>query len=125
VTRAYKDLVARYHPDRHQDNELKDLAEEKLAELNTAYEVLSDPGRRAAHDSRRSAAPPFPGDAEAPRAIQRFDMGRAVKFLAVVAIAWFSLRFIRSPRALMVIGVAVVAAWFGPRLWRLIRGRKK
>ena len=43
---AYRALVARYHPDRHQGNPLEDLASERMAEINQAYELLSDPARR-------------------------------------------------------------------------------
>lgn len=50
---AYRLLVARYHPDRHQGNPLVALAAERAAELNRAYELLSDPVRRAAYDGER------------------------------------------------------------------------
>jgi curved DNA-binding protein CbpA len=48
---AYQALVSKYHPDRHQGNPLEDLASARLAELNRAYEILSDPARRAAYDA--------------------------------------------------------------------------
>jgi hypothetical protein len=50
IKAAYRDLVAKYHPDHHQGNPLEDLAATKLAEINRAYEILSDPERRAAYD---------------------------------------------------------------------------
>ena len=34
ISTAYKALVSKYHPDKHEQNELKDLAEEKLQQLN-------------------------------------------------------------------------------------------
>ena len=52
IRRRYLDLAARYHPDRHQGNPLGELAKERLAEINAAYEVLRDPARRAAYDGR-------------------------------------------------------------------------
>jgi curved DNA-binding protein CbpA len=67
IRAAYRALAAKYHPDRHQGNPLNDLAAEKLTELNLAYEILSDPGRRATHDqgapafSRPAAHPQRPG----------------------------------------------------------------
>ena len=48
--KAYRTLATRYHPDKHKGNELEELAREKLAALNEAYETLSDPGRRAGHE---------------------------------------------------------------------------
>lgn len=38
---AYKKLSKKYHPDLYRDNPLADLAEEKLKEINEAYEVLT------------------------------------------------------------------------------------
>lgn len=40
IKKAYKELVKKYHPDKYQDNPLADLAEEKLQEVNEAYDML-------------------------------------------------------------------------------------
>lgn len=40
IKKAYKELVKKYHPDRYQNNPLSDLAEEKLQEVNEAYDML-------------------------------------------------------------------------------------
>jgi len=40
IKRAYRELVKKYHPDKYQDNPLRELAEEKLREINEAYEYL-------------------------------------------------------------------------------------
>ena len=53
IRAAYLALGARYHPDLHQGNSLRELATAKMAEVNGAYEVLSDPARRAALDDAR------------------------------------------------------------------------
>ncbi len=63
IRAAYRTLVARYHPDRHQGNPLEDLASERMAEINQAYELLSDPARREAFDRNR----PDPGPSGPPR----------------------------------------------------------
>jgi curved DNA-binding protein CbpA len=55
VRAAYRALVARYHPDKYSGNPLEDLAAEKMAGINRAYEILSDPGRRAAYDGGASS----------------------------------------------------------------------
>lgn len=54
IDAAYRRLAAKYHPDVSQ---LAD-ASERMKQINTAYEVLSDPAKRAAYDSVRSLAPP-------------------------------------------------------------------
>ena len=40
IKSAYRELVKKYHPDKYQNNPLADLAEEKLREVNEAYEML-------------------------------------------------------------------------------------
>lgn len=50
IRAAYRALGAKYHPDRHQGNPLEELASAKMAEINRAYELLSEPARRAAFD---------------------------------------------------------------------------
>lgn len=40
IKKAYRDLVKKYHPDQYQDNPLSRLAEEKLREINEAYDYL-------------------------------------------------------------------------------------
>ena len=46
IKRAFKKLAIKYHPDR---NKAAD-AGEKFREINEAYQVLSDPQKRAAYD---------------------------------------------------------------------------
>jgi molecular chaperone DnaJ len=40
IKAAYKEQVKKYHPDLHQDNPLYELAQEKLQEINEAYDYL-------------------------------------------------------------------------------------
>jgi curved DNA-binding protein CbpA len=44
---AYKKLAIQYHPDKHQGNS---YFEEKFKQVNEAYQVLSNPHKRAAYD---------------------------------------------------------------------------
>ncbi len=47
IKKAYKKLAKQYHPDLNPDSK---TAEEKFKELNEAYDVLSDPQKRAGYD---------------------------------------------------------------------------
>ncbi|MBQ9492534.1 MAG: J domain-containing protein [Oscillibacter sp.] len=49
VKRAYRELARKYHPDNYQNNPLADLAEEKMKEINAAYEDIN---RRRDRQSR-------------------------------------------------------------------------
>lgn len=40
IRRAYKELARKYHPDKYANNPLSDLAEEKMKEINEAYNYL-------------------------------------------------------------------------------------
>ena len=39
--KAYRELARKYHPDNYQNNPLADLAEEKMKEINEAYETIT------------------------------------------------------------------------------------
>jgi len=41
IKRAYRDLARKYHPDNYQNNPLADLAQEKMKEINAAYEQIT------------------------------------------------------------------------------------
>ena len=44
IKAAYKELVKKYHPDKYVNNPLADLAEQKLQEVNEAYDMLMKNG---------------------------------------------------------------------------------
>lgn len=52
IKKAYRKLAMKFHPDRNRGNR---VAEEKFKEINEAYEVLSDPQKRARYDQLGSA----------------------------------------------------------------------
>ena len=53
IKRAYRDLARKYHPDNYQNNPLADLAEEKMKEINEAYDQVTR--SRGAGGGRQSA----------------------------------------------------------------------
>lgn len=53
VKKAYRKLAMKYHPDRNQGDK---EAEKKFKEINEAYEILKDDGKRAAYDRGGHAA---------------------------------------------------------------------
>ncbi len=46
IKKSYRRLARKYHPDLNKGKE----AEEKFKEINAAYEILSDPQKRAQYD---------------------------------------------------------------------------
>ena len=51
ITKAYKVLVRKYHPDLEQDETKKEEAKEKMVKINEAYETLSDDIKREKYDN--------------------------------------------------------------------------
>ena len=49
IEKAYKTLAKKYHPDLQEENNKKE-AEEILKEINEAYEILSNPDKKALYD---------------------------------------------------------------------------
>ncbi len=47
IKKAYRKLALQYHPDRNPDSK---AAEEKIREINAAYEVIGDPERRKTYE---------------------------------------------------------------------------
>lgn len=54
IKEAYRKLARKYHPDKYTDSDMKDLAEEKMKEVNSAYEEIQQ--MRAGGGSSRSGS---------------------------------------------------------------------
>eukprot|EP00927_Polykrikos_kofoidii_P021948 TRINITY_DN20637_c0_g1_i1.p1 TRINITY_DN20637_c0_g1~~TRINITY_DN20637_c0_g1_i1.p1 ORF type:complete len:937 (-),score=207.08 TRINITY_DN20637_c0_g1_i1:47-2857(-) len=53
IKKAYRKLVLRWHPDKHPED--REQAEEKIRQINAAYEILSNPTKKEAYDQQRRA----------------------------------------------------------------------
>ncbi|MBQ3900841.1 MAG: J domain-containing protein [Clostridia bacterium] len=57
IKKAYRELARKYHPDNYTDSPLSDLAEERMKEINEAYDAIqkeraeggADPGRYSSY----------------------------------------------------------------------------
>ena len=54
IKKAYRKLARKYHPDKYAESDLKELAEEKMKEVNYAYEQIQQ--MRAGGSSRSSGS---------------------------------------------------------------------
>ena len=52
IKKAYRELAKKYHPDNYADSPLADLAQEKMKEINEAYDTIQR--ERACEEERRS-----------------------------------------------------------------------
>jgi len=99
IDAAYRRLASKYHPD---VSHISGTAE-RMKQINIAYEVLSDPARRAAYDASRGAAPSPDTSPHAAASSQN-----AIK-------PWWILLI-----AMGLILLAVVVVRLGPALLRLV-----
>ena len=52
LSKAYRSLALRFHPDRHPDPETAKKAAEKFKEVTNAFTTLNDPGKRAIYNAK-------------------------------------------------------------------------
>lgn len=55
IKTAYRTLVKKYHPDKYVDNPLGDLAEEKLQQINQAYDMITGSNSTSSSSSTNSS----------------------------------------------------------------------
>jgi tetratricopeptide (TPR) repeat protein len=90
VKKAYRELARKYHPDTYHDNPLADLAQDKMKEINEAYDQIlrmrsgGAGGYRAAPSgaskyrggaTQHSGAGPYSGSAESARVRAAINVG--------------------------------------------------
>jgi len=85
VKQAYRELVRKYHPDNYHDNPLSDLAQEKMKEINEAYDNITrmrETGEKFTPGSRsRAHAAGSPEGIKVRAAIQSGDYALAEQLL--------------------------------------------
>ncbi|MCK9464016.1 MAG: J domain-containing protein [Proteobacteria bacterium] len=123
ITRAYRALAAKYHPDKHQGNDLEELAKEKLAQINAAFAVIGNPERRARYDDARRGgrASQPPGGGAPPSAAPPRQGRTGLYVLLALAGLLLALRFVRNPRTLLIIAAVIAAIWLAPRIVRYFK----
>lgn len=73
IKRAWRSLCSIYHPDKWPDPENHDKAAERMADINRAYEILSNPETRAKYDAGLLDPAPDPYMAIYDMAVGYFD----------------------------------------------------
>lgn len=96
IKKAYRELVSKYHPDKYVDNPLADLAQEKMKEINEAYDTITKmrsgsgssgyarTGSGAGYSGASSASSGSTVFSEIRSAINSGNLGRAEQLLGTV-----------------------------------------
>lgn len=96
VKKAYRELARKYHPDNYHDNPLADLAQEKMKEINAAYDAIQKErsGRSAGgyaqqqsyggYQHQQQKAGTDPAFQRVRMAINRNDLGMAEQLLSQI-----------------------------------------
>ena len=102
IKKAYRDLARKYHPDNYTNNPLADLAQEKMKEINEAYDTLTKGGSGSSNYSSSSSS--YGGSsvlAEVRRLIQMGNLDQAEARLDGIAnhnAEWYYLRGVIAQR---------------------------
>ena len=79
IRSAYLKLVKKYHPDKYTDSDLKELANEKLVEVNEAYEMLTKKNGQSSMAPMTPTAADIPApEARIPARMLRNSTGRGL-----------------------------------------------
>ncbi len=115
IDAAYRRLAAKYHPDISHASD----ATERMKQINIAYEVLSDPIKRAAYDDASRGGAPLPSTP--PQAAPRSQyasmawrillIAAGIMLLAVVAFRGTALMLL-VPRIVVPLAVISLVVWF-------------
>jgi len=121
---AYRRLASKYHPD---VSNASDSAE-RMKQINIAYEVLSDPVRRAAYDAVRGVtpSPDMPPDATArslhpSKAWRMLLIATGLILLAVVAFRLAPSFLFLVPRLVVPLVIIALVVWL---LFTLVKPRR-
>ena len=114
IDAAYRKLAAKYHPDVSQVSD----AVERMKQINTAYEVLSDPVKRAAYDAARGVAPSpdtpphaAAGSRYPSKAWRTLLIAAGITLLAVVAFRLGPALLLLVPRLVVPLVVISLVVW--------------
>lgn len=105
IDAAYRKLAGKYHPDINKTPS----ADQKMKAINAAYELLSDPNRRAAYDRARArqAGRPFNPSERTWKGWQEINPSQ-VKWLPLILVVVSILAFRFSPGAALALLVCSV-----------------
>lgn len=81
IRAAYLSLVKKYHPDKYTDTPLKELANEKLKEINEAYEILTKKSNSASSSTRSQSWGSYSGSGSAYSGPHSSEFARARAFI--------------------------------------------
>ena len=71
IKKAYRALVRKYHPDKYRDSDLADLANEKMKEINAAYEEIQK--MRGSGKNKKGSGESYNGNPNASGSTQQFS----------------------------------------------------
>lgn len=76
IKTAYKELVKKYHPDKYQDSPLKEVAEEKMSEVNAAYDSIINSRRSGGYNGSSSG---YAGNSQDYSGVNYYDIRRLIQ----------------------------------------------
>ena len=121
VESAYAEIAERYHPSKHEANELGNLAAEKLAAAQQAYTILRDTRLRAQYD-RAIGLRPESGDTRLKKGLSAALMAQlpslAIKGLWLL-MTFAYVKLVKNPKIILFTLIGLALIW----LFRKMRNR--
>jgi len=83
VKKAYHDLARKYHPDNYHDNPLADLAQEKMKEINEAYDAITKQRERGEQSTSSTGNSAYQGYSSGSAYQQSYTGANAASYINI------------------------------------------
>ena len=120
IEQAFAEIAEQYHPSKHEQNELKDLAAAKLAAAQHAYTVLRDTRLRAQYDREAGFRPTQVADStrEAFVGALKAQLPSLIVKALWLVLTFVYVRIVKNPKIILFTFGTLILIWGVRRLRR-------
>jgi curved DNA-binding protein CbpA len=121
IKERFRFLANAYHPDKFPNAEQKSNAEQEFKKINEAYQILSNPTKRADYDHKLGLARPHQGSSSSTRsAPDAYAIGQSIIRMVAFALIFYLVSFVglRMGLAGVILLLILLGAIYTKYFWK-------